>query len=408
MTRLALLLPALALVGCDLAGSDPPADPVPIELSATGKALVDQSTSFGTALFAEVAADEDENFMLSPLSASVALTMLLNGTDGETYAQIHEMLGYGPDQDLAAVNEAYRDLRDQLLAADPSVQFALANAIFYEERFHAASPFKAPFLTAMRDQFDASVEGLDFGAPASLDVINGWAADNTNDRIPKVLDELSEDLVLLLMNALYFKGDWTAQFDEALTEDAPFHLGDGTTVDVPTMSGKVPARRVAGDGYQALELTYGRRNFSLVVFLPEAPLDEFAGLLDAGLWTDATTRLDALDGWPEVDVRLPKFTFSFERTLNDDLKALGMTDAFTGAADLSRMNDAGLFVSFVKQNTFIDVNEEGTEAAAVTTIGVEVVSLGPQFVVDRPFVFAIRERTSGTLLFIGQVAQPTS
>ncbi|MEM6288315.1 MAG: serpin family protein [Bacteroidota bacterium] len=405
---LALSLVALALTGCDLAGTDPPTDPVPIELDATGKALVEQSAAFGTGLFAQVAADEEDDVMLSPLSASVALTMLLNGADGETYAQIHEMLGYAPEQDLDAVNAAYRSLREQLLAADPSVQLALANAIFYDEAFDAASPFKAPFLAAMRGPFDATVEGLDFAAPASVDVVNGWAADNTNDRIPTVLDELDPDLVMLLMNALTFKGDWTAPFDADLTADAPFRLGDGTTTDVPTMNGKLPARLVAGDGYQALELTYGRQNFSMVVFLPEADLPAFAGLLDAGLWTDATTRLDAIEAPSDVEVRLPRFTFSFERTLNDDLQALGMVDAFDGRADLSRLNDdPRLQVSFVKQNTFVDVGEEGTEAAAVTTIGVERTSLGPSFVADRPFVFAVRERTTNTLLFIGQVTDPS-
>lgn len=411
-TRLlpALLL-ALTVAGCDLVGTDPPTEPVPIELSPTAEVLVERSNAFGTSLYARVAAEEDGNVMLSPLSASVALTMLLNGADGDTYTQIRDLLGYAPDQDLEAVNEAYRGLREDLLAADPSVRFALANAVFYDEAYAAATPFEAPFLTSMRDAFDASVEGLDFDAPASVDLINGWASEHTNGRIPKVLDEIDRDLVLFLLNALYFKGDWSTPFDANLTSDAPFRLGDGRTVGVPTMSGKVPARLVQGDGYQALELPYGRKNFSMIVVLPEAgPLADFAAQLDAGLWTDATTRLDAFETWGEVEVRLPRFSFSTDASLNEPLQALGMVDAFTPyVADLSRMNaDPRLYVDLVKQNTFVEVNEEGTEAAAVTTVGVGVTSLGPHFYADRPFAFAVRERTTGTLLFIGQVADPSS
>ena len=408
-SRLLLALLLALVAGCDTAGPDAPADPTPIELSPLAADLVGQSNAFGTGLFAEVAAEEEGNLMLSPLSASVALTMLLNGADGETYDQIHEMLGYGPALDLDAVNGAYGSLRDALLTADPEVQLALANAVFYDR--NRAALFKAPFLDAMRGPFGARVGALDFGAPSALDVINGWAGENTNGRIPKVLNEIDPDLVLFLLNALYFKGDWTTQFDKAKTAPGDFRLADGRTVEVPMMTGEVPARLVWGEGYQAVELPYGRRNFSLVALLPEdpdTPLSDFAAGLADGLWADATARLDEADTWGDVLVRLPRFSFSYEKKLNGPLQALGMRDAFEpGLADLSRMSDAGLYVSFVKQNTFVDVNEEGTEAAAVTTVGVEAVSLGPYFSADRPFVFAIRERTTNTLLFIGQVADPS-
>lgn len=410
LSRFSLALAALlAVAGCDASGPDAPLDPTPITLSPLAKTLVGQSNAFGTDLFAEVASGEDGNVMLSPLSASIALTMLLNGADGETYDQIHEMLGYTPDQDLAAINAGYQSLREQLLAADPEVQFTLANAVFHNTDFSTGTPFHPAFLGAMRDGFDAEIEGLSFATPEALDTINGWASDNTNGRVPQVLAELDPALVLLLMNALYFKGDWTTPFDADLTSDADFTLASGETVEVPTMRGQTPARLASGDGYRALELPYGRRNFSMVVLMPdEAPLADFAAQLDAGLWSDATTRLDALDAWGDVTVGLPRFSFSNDMHLNDALRDMGMVTAFTPEADLSRMSDARLMVSFVKQNTFVEVNEEGTEAAAVTTIGVEVTSLGPEFFADRPFVFAIRERTTNTLLFIGQVADPRS
>ena len=407
--RLPLLVLGLAVAACDASGPEAIPDPTPITLTPLAKDLVVQSNQFGVDLFAQTAAEEDDNLMLSPLSASVALTMLLNGTDGETYAQIRDMLGYAESADLAEINASYQSLSDQLLAADPKVQFTLANAVFSRQGF----PFRDSFLHSMRDGFGARVEALDFTSPSALSTINGWASDNTNGRVPRVLNELSPDLVMLLMNALYFKGDWTEQFEEANTASADFHLAGGETVQVPTMNGTIPALTASGDGYTALELPYGRRNFSMVVLLPDANapggLAEFAGVLRDGLWADATAQLDAQSQWREVAVRLPRFRFSYETLLNSHLQALGMRDAFTGAADLSRMSDnARLLVSFVKQNTFVEVNEEGTEAAAVTTVGVEVTSAGPSFAADRPFVFAIRERTTNTLLFIGQVTHPAS
>ena len=413
-TFLALGLLAV-LAACDTATPTPIEDPTPIELSELQTQLIGQSNDFGVGLFAQVAAEDDGNLMLSPLSASVALTMLLNGTDGATYDQIRDMLGYGPAADLDAINAGYGDLRDQLLAADPSVQLAIANAVFYDRAYDASSPFKTPFLDAMRGPFEARVDALDFGDPSSVDIINEWASDNTNGRVPKVLERIDDHLVLFLLNALYFKGDWRTQFDADDTVTADFRLEDGRTVRVPTMSGDLPALLIHGDGYQAVELAYGSGNFSFVALLPsEGTLADFAADLDAGLWTDATTRLDASgrgpDEWGEVPVRMPKFKFSYEKMLNGPLQALGMEDAFvSGQADLSRMgDDPRLYVDFVKQNTFVEVNEEGTEAAAVTTAGVGTTSVPPSFVADRPFVFAIRERTTNTLLFIGQVADPRS
>lgn len=397
------LLLVLSVAGCDIAGQDAEPTPTAISLTASDRAVLRQSNDFGVRLFARTAAETEGNLMLSPLSASTALTMLLNGADGETYAQIHDMLGYTPGQDLAAVNESYRSLRTQLLAADQDVTLALANAVFHRQGF----VLKTPFLATMRETFDASVQGLDFANPAAAVAINRWASDHTNGRVPRVIDEIEANTVLYLMDALYFKGEWSAPFDPTATRPAGFQLAGGTTVQVPMMNGRVPGHTAEGDGYTAVELPYGRRNFSLVALMPDdGSLGDFAARLEAGLWTDATTRLDAQSEWTDVDVQLPRFRFSYEKTLNDQLEALGMVDAFHNA-DLSRMSDAGLSVSYVQQNTFVEVNEQGTEAAAVTTVAVEVM-LGPHFFATRPFVFAIRERTTGALLFIGQVANPAA
>jgi serpin B len=200
---------------------------------------------------------------------------------------------------------------------------------------------------------------------------------------------------------------WTTQFDAENTHPSPFMFDNGTTANVPTMHGLIPAKSTFGDDYKAIELFYGRKNFSMVIVVPDAGIVNFTQELDAAEWLTITENLDSQSQLIEMDVSLPKFSFEYEKRLNDQLAALGMTDAFNPVlADLSGIADAGLFVSFVKQNTFVDVNEEGTEAAAVTTIGVDLTSIGEQFIINKPFLFAIREQTTNTILFIGQVFNP--
>ncbi|MFP4470052.1 MAG: serpin family protein [Bacteroidales bacterium] len=400
-----LLFCVIIFSACEKSNPDPgPQDPAVINLTPKASEVIGYTNNFGIRLFQAVAQDEpDENLMISPLSAGVALTMLLNGCDGNTYSQIKELLSYD-DLSTEEINGAYRSLTEQLLAADPKVQLALANAVWYRNGFVV----KSPFVETMQTDFDARTESLDFSSPLALETINGWAADNTNGKINQVLDQISGDAMMFLMNALYFKGDWTWQFDPELTADGPFYLQDGTSITVPMMQGKINAKTFMGEGFAALELFYGRKNFSMVIVLPDDGLENWLENLEPSGWTSVTTGLDQESFLHEVMVTLPKFSFEYEKRLNDQLQALGMSDAFNPAlADLSRIADAQLFVSFVKQNTFIDVNEEGTEAAAVTTIGVETTSVGEdQFDVDRPFVFAIREQTTNTLMFIGKVENP--
>ena len=408
-SRLAVALCLTLVAGCDASDSGAP-DPTPIRLTAADRTALAQSNAFGLRLFDRVAATTDANAMLSPLSASIALTMLLNSAAGETAAQIHDMLGYAPGQDIAGVNASYRSLQTQLLAADPDVRFSIANAVFYSRAFAAQAPFKAPFLTAMQADFDATVEGLDFANPTAVTAINRWASDATGGRIPRVVERISPDDVLFLMNALTFKGDWTTRFETTATRPGVFTRADGRTVRVPMMNGDVPVRIVSGDGYEAAELTYGRQNFSLVIVLPDAgPTSALATRLAGGLWDEIAGRLDAAQTDERgVPVVLPRFSFETSTPLKSALQALGMTDAFDDTADLTPMSDAGLLVSDVHQNTFVALDEAGTEAAAVTRVGVAVpVSLVVGFEATRPFVFVIRERTTGALLFVGQVTDPS-
>jgi len=379
---------------------------VPIELTEKAAQVITKSNAFGIDLFTAVSTeDADVNLMLSPLSASAALTMLLNGCEGETYTQIRDMLGYeGMTAD--EINDAYQSLVSQLLAVDPQVELALANAVWYRNGFVV----KPPYIDAMESAFDARIEGLDFANPSALETMNQWASDNTNGKIPQVLNEISADAVMFLMNALYFKGSWTQQFDENGTVEDMFYLDDGSTVNTPMMNGNIPVKAISNEGYKAFEMFYGQQNFSMVVIVPETNLDEFLQNMESETWEEVTTELDSqIDPW-EVPVVFPRFTFEYEKKLNAMLQSLGMTDAFNGAlANLSGISDASLVVSFVKQNTFVEVNEDGTEAAAVTTIGVELTSIGDEpvpIVVNKPFIFAIREQTTNSLLFIGKMVNP--
>jgi serpin B len=385
---------------------EPDLTPKSLELNAYAAEVITNCNEFGVELFTKVAIEESKNLMLSPLSASTALTMLLNGCEGNTYDQLKKTLKYPEDMSISEVNEVYKSLVTQLLKVDPKVKLALANAIFYRESFSV----KAPFLNTMSSDFDAQIEGIDFALPSALTAINKWASDNTNGKIQKVLDSISPEAVMFLMNALYFKGDWSYQFDKALTSDRPFYTTGGNSVNVSTMNGKVGSKVTGGDDYKAIELPYGRTNFTMVIIKPDETLASFNTSFTAEKWNTITSAFDGQQEYGEIIVYMPKFKFSYEKVLNDQLQSMGMIDAFNSSlADLSGISDASIFVSFVKQNTFVEVDEKGTEAAAVTTIGVDVTSEPPQpkqFMIDKPFIFAIRERTTNALLFIGQIVNP--
>lgn len=397
LTILLFLLP-----GCKKESSSKTTEPKPITLTLKDKEVITRSNQFGIDLFKATSADSEGNLMLSPLSASTALTMLLNGCNNSTYTQIQEMLGYS-GMTIEEVNASYQSLVTQLLEADPEVQIALANAVWYRQGFEV----KTPFLQSMENDFSAHIEALDFSQPSALKTINQWASDNTFNKIPKVLDQITPDYVMFLMNALYFKGLWTNPFKEDQTTNDLFYPDAGNPVTVSTMHGIVPVKTYEITGLKAIELNYGRTNFSMVILVPDENLNDFIGGFNSVIWDSVTSSFDHSINSGKMDVAMPRFKFSYEKVLNDQLNALGMTDAFdSDLADLSGISDSDIFVSFVKQNTFVDVNEKGTEAAAVTTIGIVETSMPAPFLVNKPFVFAIRERTTNTILFLGKVELP--
>lgn len=402
--RLTTALATAVLASCT--SNVGPLDELPRNLTPAEQTVVSEANAFGLDLFGRLAADDREgNVFLSPLSAYMALGMVANGASGETLEGIRATL-HQSGLDEAQANEAYRGLLDLLLTLDPKVDLEIANAIWYRLGLHVRSTFEEQ----SQRTFDAAVEGLDFADPASVDVINGWVRDRTRNRIDEIVSELPPELVMLLVNAVYFKGSWQTEFDVDRTHDAGFTLLDETVVNVPMMlrPDVEMLRYQRGDAFEAAELLYGNGAFVMTVIVPSggaAPADLMASL-DASTWDGWMNDFEEVASFGQV--LLPKFRIEWEEVLNDQLAAMGMSRAFSTSADLSRLfdEDQDLMISRVKQKSFVDVNEEGTEAAAVTSVGVGVTSAPPGFRVDRPFVFAIRERFSGTVLFIGQVLDP--
>ncbi len=261
-------------------------------------------------------------------------------------------------------------------------------------------------MNVLRKSFDAEVAGLNFDDPNAKDRINAWASDKTNGKIKKVIDQIKPSDVLFLMNALYFKGDWKVQFDPEKTNDTPFYLTNGKQKTVKMMRVKDKFKAALRPDFAAVQLPYANGNFNLTLLIPNetTSVDAVVASLTANTWKDLQSNLQE----QQITVGLPRFTLEYEAKLNEVLQAMGMTRAFTKQAQLGKINPtAELLVSFVKQNTYLGIDEKGTEAAAVTTIGVGVTSVGPEpYVADHPFALVISEKTSNTILFMGKIMNP--
>ncbi len=396
------------LVGCSSSPTDPGRRTLPRALSEQEVELIASDNIFGLKLFRAIAeAEGDTNIFISPLSISMALGMTLNGAAGETYTTMKETLelaGLTEEE----INQAYRSLIELLTNLDPKVIFEIANSIWYRDSF----PIEQSFIDVNREYFDAEVEGLDFNDPGAADIINAWVDAKTNGRIEEIVDRPIDPLTMMfLINAIYFKGDWTYRFSESDTEIRPFTLADGSTRQVPMMFIEdVTFAKSRGENYEAVDLAYGDSLFTMTVIRPDAgvDIDSFIADFDSDEWA----RL--CGAWHHEKFGLfgmPKFTLEYEITLNDVLKALGMEIAFDDyLADFTRMyveeGQPNLFISEVKHKTFINVDEKGTEAAAVTSVEMGSRSMPDSLIIDRPFLFVIRERCSGTILFIGKMMDP--
>jgi serpin B len=289
-----------------------------------------------------------------------------------------------------------------LRGLDPGTKFSIANSIWYDRKL----PFNASFIEEGKQYFDAKVQALDFKSPSAASIINSWVSAQTNNRIPKILDCIDSSEVMFLVNAIYFRGLWQKQFDKSETLAAPFHGADGTITMVPMMARAAGVQYAATFKYEAVDLPYGNSAFAMAVVLPNkgADIDAFAQSFNQSKWNSVVSSFGASDR----KVFLPRFRMEWTRLLNDDLQRLGMRLAFS-SGDFTRMSPVrpSLVITRVLQKTFVDVDEEGTEAAAaaVTRVALGIESHPAAFRADRPFLVVIRDRLSGAILFIGKIAK---
>ncbi|MDE0186570.1 MAG: serpin family protein [Candidatus Poribacteria bacterium] len=358
------------------------------------------NTRFGFKLLSDVQSREPgTNIFISPLSISIALTMTYNGAVEDTQLAMAEVLEIeGLDRD--SVNRSNAALRESLENRGSEVQLSIANSIWGRQGVE----FNPDFLNRNREFFGAEITALDFGAPEAPETINGWVDTNTKGKIKKIVQRIDPRTLIMLINAIYFKGSWKEEFDKSRTRDGIFRLSDGAEKQVPMMTREGAYPYFRGDAFEAASLPYGDGNVNMYIFLPDrdSNLDEFLGVLNSENWLIWLPQFR--EGTDDSMIILPRFKLEYEVKLNDTLKTLGMDIAFGGGADFSGMGPS-LFISEVRHKAIVEVNEEGTEAAAVTVV-VGVESAPPSFIVDRPFFFAIYDGLTKSMLFMGIVVEP--
>lgn len=383
-----------------------PENPPVTDLVLTEKSaeIVAADNQFGLELFQKINASTKEpgNIMISPMSVSLALAMVYNGAGGNTKTQMEDMLhksNLSPEE----INQSYKDLVTSLGSHDPKVELSISNAIFYRNAF----PVKNDFIATNQKYYQAEVAGLDFSKTTeTLNTVNSWVNTKTKGKVDKILEKVSGDDVMYLLNAIYFNGQWKYRFNPKETTNQPFKKEDQSVIQVPTMTVENPFNFYSHPAFQMLEMPYGSGKYSMLLFLPEPgkKTDDVISLMTAQNMNEWILKMTV----QKKKVFLPKFEFKFGNSLVDELTALGMTDAFANA-DLSGITEAAnLSVSDVMHKSYIKVDERGTEAAAVTNVTIIVTSAGPEnpFRVDRPFVFAIREKDTQAILFVGKVLNP--
>lgn len=433
LLSLALLIVLIGsiLIGCDLSAKAGAA--VPINLSKSLKTdveikkidEVDDSHLEGLTKFAFnmfMKQRDGENIFISPYSISSALSMVYNGADGKTRTEIAELLGYdkieGYTVDYTKEANAYMNsnekyLIDTLLNADPKVQINVANSIWMAEGIQFNDTIDEALLATVRKYYDGDIFQVDFTLDETLDQVNKWVSHNTDKMIDPFLEQFQdkESLMLFIANAIYFNGKWTLPFEKNNTRQTPFYGREETSeVDMMHMSDE-EYRYLASEGIRGVEIPYGNEKLVMDVLIPEDPNNVFIGELLAGKSSSDLNRfLLELDKSSKIKLgtlALPKFEMEYGTVdVTKALKELGMEEAFTDNANFSLIGD-NIFVSTISHKAKIEVEEWGTKAAAATGLELNTTSmpLDPpiNFIVDVPFVFTIRDKVTGTILFIGEM-----
>lgn len=395
----------------------------PAEFTQQESGLLESANKFGLNLFREIAANTaaTENIFISPLSVSYAFGICYNGAKGDTRDAIGSTLQMA-GMSVEEMNEAYRDVTKILMQTDPLVEFKVANS-FWSRLGKAIQP---DFIEMSRTYFDARVEEINFQAPWAADTINAWVDRSTNGKIKKMVEPpIDPNVIAILMNAIYFKGSWMFQFDPENTETDTFYLADGSETECQMMwlSGDEHAVQIDenvvepdtnatycyNEYLKAVSLPYGRGDYRMTIMMPnlwmnpDNNLDSLVEKFTSENWESWLTEFYPVD----FTIGLPRFKFEYEVDLKEILMNLGMEIAFSPAgADFGNMFVDGVgWIDKVKQKAFIQVDEKGTEAAAVTMVS-WLECLPPRLVCDRPFLVVIHEDVSGAILFIGKIVDP--
>jgi serine protease inhibitor len=375
------------------------------QVGAMNDKLVAANTKFGFKLFsALIESNNSQNIFISPSSVAIALAMTYNGASGSTgeaMAQTLELQGMSLDE----INRSQLTLTQLLTNPDTKVQLNIANSLWARSGIN----FQPDFLKKNQEFYKAEVTNLDFSKPNSASIINNWVSKNTNGKIPTIVEQISPATVLYLINAIYFKGNWTTAFAKDATQNLPFTLLNGTKKQHPLMSQSGRYQYLENNSFQAISLPYGSRQLSMYVFLPKqnTTLQSFYNSLSVENWEQWMKQFTTRQG----SIVLPRFKLEYEVGLSKTLKALGMEEAFGNSANFTAMTETPVKIDEVKHKTFVEVNEEGTEAAAATSVEMRATSARPEqepfrMVVDRPFFFAIRDNQTGTILFMGSIVDP--
>ena len=375
-----------------------------VQLSTKSKEFARQGNTFAFDFIDRVSRTEKGDFIISPISLQLLLGMILDGAQGQTADEICKVLGYGAGE-ADAVNEFGQSMMQQLPSLDKRTKINIANSIFVNQRYPVLDSYKS----TIGKYYQAEAANLDFSDPAStLKAINGWCSEKTKGLIPKVLDDVSPQAVAYLLNALYFNSQWQDKFPKENTASEIFTTSEGSVKKVPMMKDERSAFYYENDEYRILRLSYGNAAFSMKVILPA----------DGKTLSDVTEALKSTDWYNlthggnfvrcEVDVWLPKFETKYEIELNKILSDMGMPAAFSPKADFSALSETAFFLSLIKQDAVIKVDEERTEAAAVSMTG-WYGSAGPLqpgqhivFHADQPFLYVIDEWGSGSIIFAGR------
>lgn len=400
--RILLLLLPFLLLSCEWFENNNP--PTPIDLDQKSARLVESNNQFGFDFFETVLKTEDseKNIMVSPLSVSQALSMALNGATGNTYTEMQNVLGFAdflPEE----INQSNKTLVDALVDHDPKVELSIANSVWYRNDM----PPKDNFVEVNREYYNAEVSAYDPEKPdRAKNDINNWVDKNTKGKIDKIIDQVKAEDMLFLINAVYFKAKWKTEFKKTATEAMNFHIENGSEKEVPTMMGKVELNYYNDEKFSVIELPYGAGKFNMLIYLPEE------GYTTADILPELkNTNFELLRSLTPVEqtIWLPKFEFSYNNELREELNSIGIVDAFIPmVADFDNITDREVCITAVNHKTHIKTDEEGSEAAAATSVTVGVTSVGPGQIikVDKSFLFAIVEEDTHSVLFMGKVFDP--